>query len=272
MCRSPRGRSTLPGGATGAGGDRAILSDPVFAGAVPALTAWRPCRAAAGVRGRRAGPKHRRAAPPAGGRGHFGQPIGDRPVPGRLRPELEKKDPARGRAGPPGRCRGPLAPAPDHRALVERADDLRRLGVDQARGVEPPIRVVIVAPAVGEPLAGLGARDLAAELGLEAAAGLLRAGGSGPLQVAQLGLHVRLQRAGESGDQFHTRARSGERVLLVIESGSLPRDCRQPKGILTDVRTRHCGASIKPSPKPLLRVASKQLSRDDDGRIVGHFG
>ena len=39
-------------------------------------------------------------------------------------------------------------PAPDHRALVERADDLRRLGVDQARGIELLVRVVLVSPAV----------------------------------------------------------------------------------------------------------------------------
>ena len=32
------------------------------------------------------------------------------------------------------------APTPDHRALVERADDLRCLGVDQARGVELLVR------------------------------------------------------------------------------------------------------------------------------------
>ena len=66
--------------------------------------------------------------------------------------------------------------APDHRALVERADDLRRLGVDQARGVELLVRVVLVAPAVGEPLAEPGARDLPAELGPEAAAGVASAG------------------------------------------------------------------------------------------------
>jgi hypothetical protein len=121
-------------------------------------------------------------------------------------------------------------------------------------------------------LAEPGARDLAAEFGFEALACRLSSGSHRPFQVAQLHLHVRLERAGESGDQFHARAGSGERVLLIIESGSLPRDCLQPKGILTDVRTQHCGASVKPSPKPLLRVASKQLSRDDDGRIVGHFG
>ena len=49
------------------------------------------------------------------------------------------------------------APAPDHRALVECADDLRRLGVDQARGIELLVRVMLVAPAVGEPLAEPGA-------------------------------------------------------------------------------------------------------------------
>jgi hypothetical protein len=57
--------------------------------------------------------------------------------------------------------------ASDQRALVKRPDDLRRLGVDQARGVELLVRVVLVPPAVGEPLAEPGARDLTAQLGLE---------------------------------------------------------------------------------------------------------
>jgi hypothetical protein len=52
--------------------------------------------------------------------------------------------------------------APDQRTLVERADDLRRLGVDQTRGVETLVRIVPVAPAVGETLAEPGARDLTA--------------------------------------------------------------------------------------------------------------
>jgi hypothetical protein len=42
--------------------------------------------------------------------------------------------------------------------------------VNQARGVELPVRVVLVAPAVGEPLSQAGARDLPAKLGPEAAA------------------------------------------------------------------------------------------------------
>jgi len=53
--------------------------------------------------------------------------------------------------------------APDQRAFVERADDLRRLGIDQARGVELLVRVVPVPPAVGEPLAEPGARNRAAD-------------------------------------------------------------------------------------------------------------
>jgi hypothetical protein len=52
--------------------------------------------------------------------------------------------------------------APDFCALVRGTNDLRRLGVDQARGVELLVRVVLVAPAVGEPLTEPGAADLPA--------------------------------------------------------------------------------------------------------------
>jgi hypothetical protein len=87
--------------------------------------------------------------------------------------------------------------------LIERADDLGRLGVDQASGVELLVRVVLVAPAVGEPLPEPGARNLPAQLGLEPAAGVARPGRHRALEVAQLRLHVRLQRAGDGGGKFH---------------------------------------------------------------------
>jgi hypothetical protein len=54
------------------------------------------------------------------------------------------------------------APAPDHSTVIKGADDLRRFGVDQARGVELLVRVVLVAPAVGELLPEPGARHLPA--------------------------------------------------------------------------------------------------------------
>ena len=57
-------------------------------------------------------------------------------------------------------------PAPDHRTLVKRANDLRRFGVNQARSVELPVRVVLIVPAVRQPLAQPGAGHLPAELGL----------------------------------------------------------------------------------------------------------
>ena len=79
------------------------------------------------------------------------------------------------------------APGPDHRALVERADDLRRFGIDQARRIELLVRVVLVPPAVGEPLPEPGARDLAAQLFLEAAAGIASAAAHRAFDVAQLG-------------------------------------------------------------------------------------
>jgi hypothetical protein len=58
-----------------------------------------------------------------------------------------------------------LIPAPSSEGM----DHLRAF-VDQARRVELLVRVGPVAPAVGEPLAEPGARDLAAQLGLEPAA------------------------------------------------------------------------------------------------------
>jgi hypothetical protein len=85
----------------------------------------------------------------------------------------------------------------------ERADHLRRLGVDQARGIDLPVRVVPVTPAVGEPLPKPGARDLAAELGLETAPGVPRPGRHRTLELAQLDLHVGLQRARNDSGKFH---------------------------------------------------------------------
>ena len=77
-------------------------------------------------------------------------------------------------------------------ALVERADDLRRLGVHQARGIELPVRVVLVAPAVGEPLVETSAGHLAAELGPETTAGVASAGSHRALDVEQVRLQARL--------------------------------------------------------------------------------
>jgi hypothetical protein len=114
--------------------------------------------------------------------------------------------------------------------LLTEAPKRRPGPITASRGVKPPVWVMLVAPAVGEPLPEPGARDLATQLGLQAAPGVPCPGRDRALDVAQLRLHVRLQRAGEGGGQFHAQAGSGERVLLVIESGSLPRDCRQPKG------------------------------------------
>ena len=80
----------------------------------------------------------------------------------------------------------------------------RRPGpITASRGVEILVRVVPVAPAVGEPLAEPGAGDLTAQLGLEAAAGVASTGRHRALDVAQLGLHVRLERAGEGSGKLH---------------------------------------------------------------------
>jgi hypothetical protein len=74
--------------------------------------------------------------------------------------------------------------APDHRTLVKGTDNLRRRGVDQACGVQLLVPVVLVAPTVGEPLPEPGARDLAAEFGPEAAAGVASAGRHRAFEVA----------------------------------------------------------------------------------------
>jgi hypothetical protein len=95
------------------------------------------------------------------------------------------------------------APTPDHRAFVESTDDLRGLGIDQARGVELPVRVVLVAPAVGEPLAEPGARHLTAQLGPETPAGVASASRHRALDVAQLGLYAGLDGPNDRGSQFH---------------------------------------------------------------------
>src|SRR5688500_13417898 len=100
------------------------------------------------------------------------------------------------------------APAPDQRALVESADDLRRLGVDQARRVELLVRVVSFAPAVGEALPEPRAHHLLAELGPETATGVASAGSHRALDVAQFGLHVRLQRASDPGRKLQVNSSS----------------------------------------------------------------
>jgi hypothetical protein len=103
--------------------------------------------------------------------------------------------------------------APDHRAVVECADDLRRFGVHQACRIEPLVRVVPVPPAVGEPLPETGAGHLPAELGPEAAARLAGAGGDCALDVAQLGLQVRLERAGDGGGKFRIYSRQAAQAI-----------------------------------------------------------
>jgi hypothetical protein len=65
--------------------------------------------------------------------------------------------------------------------LIEPADDLRHLRVDQARRIELLVRIVLVAPAVGETLVEAAARDLMAQLGRQTAAGLAGAAATASL-------------------------------------------------------------------------------------------
>ena len=60
----------------------------------------------------------------------------------------------------------------------------------------------LVPPAVGDPLSKPDTRDLTAQLGLEAAAGLAGAGGHCTLELAQLGPHVCIERAGDGEASF----------------------------------------------------------------------
>ena len=68
--------------------------------------------------------------------------------------------------------------------LLTEAPKRRPGPITASRGIELLVRVVLVAPAVGEPLAEPGARDLPAELGPEAAAGVARAARHRALDVA----------------------------------------------------------------------------------------
>jgi hypothetical protein len=65
-----------------------------------------------------------------------------------------------------------------------------------------------VAPAVGKPLAETGAPDLPAQLGPEAVTSLAGASGDRAFDVAQLGLHVCLERAGDAGGKLQVSSSS----------------------------------------------------------------
>jgi hypothetical protein len=101
--------------------------------------------------------------------------------------------------------------------LLTEAPKRRPGPITASRRVELLVRVVPVAPAVGESLPEPGARDLTPKLGLKAASGIASAAAHRVFEVAQFGLHVCLERAGESGNQFHGRPVSCERVMLVAE-------------------------------------------------------
>jgi hypothetical protein len=77
-------------------------------------------------------------------------------------------------------------PCVNYRPFIEGAHDLWRLGVDQDRSIQALVRVVPVAPAVGEPLPETDARYLPAQLRPEATAGLPSAGSQRALDIAQL--------------------------------------------------------------------------------------
>jgi hypothetical protein len=134
--------------------------------------------------------------------------------------------------------------APNDRTLVERSDDLRRFGVDQARGVELLVRAVLVAPADGEPLAEPGASDLPAQLGPEGAAGLAGPCSHRVFDVAQLGPNVTLKRTPERcyelgpADitlvQCHAKAPVAQRegTMSLFREVEIWKDWRPPKPLL----------------------------------------
>ena len=87
--------------------------------------------------------------------------------------------------------------------LLTEAPKRRPGPITASRRIELLVRVVLVPPAVGEPLGETGAGHLPAEFGPEAAAGVARAGRHGALDGTQLGLHVGLERVGDGGGQLH---------------------------------------------------------------------
>jgi hypothetical protein len=77
---------------------------------------------------------------------------------------------------------------------------------------------VLIPPANGEPLAQPGAGHLPAQLGPETTAGFASAAGHRALDVAQLGLHVRLERAGNGRSELHRgRWQSDLDVSVVLD-------------------------------------------------------
>ena len=87
--------------------------------------------------------------------------------------------------------------------LLTEAPKRRPGPITASRGVELLVRIVLVAPAVGQSLAEPGARHLTAQLGLQPPAGVASADRHRALDVAQLGLHARLQGACDRGSELH---------------------------------------------------------------------
>jgi hypothetical protein len=110
---------------------------------------------------------------------------------------------------------------------------------------------VLVAPAVREPLAEPGAGHLPAELGPEAAAGVAGAGRHRALDVAQIGLHVRLERVGDRGSQLHARPASRKGVILVVEP-DLGRDVSTARPLLLEDQASQRWRDIRLGEYPLL--------------------
>ena len=94
----------------------------------------------------------------------------------------------------------------------------RRLGpITASRGVELPVGVVLVPPGAGEPLAEPGAANLPAELSLDPSAGV-----AGAARYRPLDLHVRLERARDTGSELHAgiqENRSSDAQFALLASG-----------------------------------------------------
>jgi hypothetical protein len=88
--------------------------------------------------------------------------------------------------------------------LLTEAPKRRPGPITASRGIQALVRVVLISPANGEPLAQPGAGHLPAQLGPETTAGFASAAGHRALDVAQLGLHFCLERAGNGGGEFHS--------------------------------------------------------------------
>jgi hypothetical protein len=138
--------------------------------------------------------------------------------------------------------------------------------ITASRGVKLLVRVVPVAPAVGEPLAEPGARDLPAKLRLQALACRPGARSDRPRKVAQLRLHVRLERTGEAGCKLQVSSSSRHCLRAAFDrEAPLLVDAHTPLCPLLGARQRPRWADAPPLPSKLNQIISTIARQHRDG-------